>query len=721
MAVGLIIMKDLNSLSKEELIKLVALQQEQLRVAEERAEKERIIAEKAQRTAEIKEQSHLKFAHGVIFMAQNLKEVNGNYLAQVEDFLSYADDDESRKAIRVLYDMIAHSLNTIAAASGQIAGFFAHGNEAMKSGETSEQAYENATRSLEELKKVRSFSNNIKGVARFSAAISKAAEALSSTTNLTVESQQKISSIVRAAAPTADQVKQTHRGRVNNISKLPEAAPVTASETSAICDKCGEPLSGWEVLIADLKTGVTQLEAGFRQQNTYKLGFCQKCGRVEVFMEPEQDHPLFPDRLISTKTILSFNQAMCIGIPLERALRQFEKDAELGSNTGSYSLYDYQRFYLKPLFKAIEKALQNRAVLVCDETPFDCLQDQGRGKIPAAGIEPKAKINYVVAVTTADGALQPATLYYYSPTRSAENIGKILSDYSFKTLVTDGYSGYKTIIKNRNLDKAETEQIRHQSCLVHLRRELLKVVLPSDLYKQLLDKSEEYVTQELQKQLLANTDGMKLHTALKAINAVFRIEAEKNAGLLNPEQARKAQAELIKYLDQMMLEASKGLVTQKGTTWVKTRNVPAAKPCVYYLNAREDFATFLGSSEIPPCTNKVERAIRGVTILRKNSLHKHSANYMEAMCMALSIDATLRENGIDPFKWLQKYSQALFKHMTAKGLSQVWKETGQRKNKFSIRLPEKLEEADKKINKYLPEKLAEDFDMQPWLDSIFRA
>lgn len=181
-------MKDLNSLSKEELIKLVALQQEQLRVVEERAEEERIIAEKAQRTAEIKEQSHLKFAHGVIFMAQNLKEVNGNYLAQVEDFLSYADDEESRKAIRVLYDMIAHSLSTIAAASGQIAGFFAHGNETMKSGETSKKAYENATRSLEELKKVRSFSNNIKGVAKFSAAISKAAEALSSTTNLTVES-----------------------------------------------------------------------------------------------------------------------------------------------------------------------------------------------------------------------------------------------------------------------------------------------------------------------------------------------------------------------------------------------------------------------------------------------------------------------------------------------------------------------------------------------------
>ncbi len=140
-------------------------------------------------------------------MAQNLKEVKGNYLAQVEDLLSYAEDEEPRKAIRALNDMIAHSLSTIAAASGQIAGFFAHSNEKMKSGETSEKAYENTTRSLEELKKVRSFSNNIKGVAKFSAAISKAAEALSSRTNLTVESQQKISSIVRAAAPTALQIK----------------------------------------------------------------------------------------------------------------------------------------------------------------------------------------------------------------------------------------------------------------------------------------------------------------------------------------------------------------------------------------------------------------------------------------------------------------------------------------------------------------------------------
>lgn len=177
--------------------------------------------------------------------------------------MDYADDEESRKAIRVLYDDCPrpkHDRGYFRANCGLLCSR-QWGNEV---GRNLREAYENATRSLEELKKVRSFSNNIKGVAKFSVAISKAAEALSSMTNLTVESQQKISSIVRAVAPSADQVKQTHRGRVNNINKLPEAAPVIASETSAVCEKCGEPLSGWEVLIADLKTGVTQLEAGFR-------------------------------------------------------------------------------------------------------------------------------------------------------------------------------------------------------------------------------------------------------------------------------------------------------------------------------------------------------------------------------------------------------------------------------------------------------------------------
>ena len=698
-------MIDLNSLSKEELIKLVTQKEEQLRAAEDLAEK--------------RERSNIKFARGVTSLALLLKDVNGSYLAQVEEYLSYADDEEAKKAMKVLYDMISYGIKTIGVTSVQIASFFAHGNEAMKAGETSEQAYAKAQSNLKELRQVRSFTNNVKGIVKLSNAIAKASKTLDASTNATVKTLQEISEINKESEPSPVKEKQTHRGRVNNIENLPEAGPTKATKISATCRECGEPLAGFEDLMVNLKTAMTDFEAGYRQQNTYTIGFCQKCGQVEVFMDPGQDHPLFPDRHMSTKTILSWNQAMCIGIPLERALKRFEQEAGLGSNTGSYSLFDYQRFYLKPLFKALEKVLQQRDVLVCDETPFSCLQDQGRGKLPASGGEAKGKTNYIVALTTADHAPKPITLYYYSPTRSAENIGRILEDYNFETLVTDGYSGYRTILNNRNQDKPILDHVRHQSCLVHLRREILKVVLPSDLFKKLLDKPEAFLMQQLEKLLKADTEGMKLHAALRAINSIFLFEAQKNDGLISPEKARLTQAKLMKCLDRMMMKASEGLVRQKGSLWEKAKDHPAAKPCVYYLNAREDFKTFLENPEIPPCTNKVERAIRGVAILRKNSQHKHSPQYMEAMCIALSIDATLRENGVDTFRWLQDYSQALFKHITAKGITQLWKETGCKQNKFSIRLPEKAG-TDGANNPYLPENLTEDFDMKPWLDSIFK-
>ena len=82
-------MTDLNSLSKEELIKLVTQKEEQLRAAEDLAEK--------------RERSNIKFARGVTSLALLLKDVNGSYLAQVEEYLSYADDEEAKKAMKVLW------------------------------------------------------------------------------------------------------------------------------------------------------------------------------------------------------------------------------------------------------------------------------------------------------------------------------------------------------------------------------------------------------------------------------------------------------------------------------------------------------------------------------------------------------------------------------------------------------------------------------------------
>ena len=190
-------MPDLNSLSKEELIKLITQKEEQLRAAEDLAEK--------------RERSNIKFAHGVTSLALLLKDVNGSYLAEVEEYLNYADDEEAKKAMKVLYDMISYGIKTIGVTSVQIASFFAHGNEAMKAGETSEEAYAKAQSNLKELKQVRSFTNNVKGIVKLSNAIIKASKTLDASTNATVKTLQEISEINKESEHSPAEEKQTHR------------------------------------------------------------------------------------------------------------------------------------------------------------------------------------------------------------------------------------------------------------------------------------------------------------------------------------------------------------------------------------------------------------------------------------------------------------------------------------------------------------------------------
>lgn len=84
------------------------------------------------------------------------------------------------------------------------------------------------------------------------------------------------------------------------------------------------------------------------------------------------------------------------------------------------------------------------------------------------------------------------------------------------------------------------------------------------------------------------------------------------------------------------LNSNEKLVERKGCKWVKCSHDSIAKVCVYYKNAREKLRTFLDYEDIPLFTNKVENAIRPITILRKNCLFQHSPKYMEGMCMAYS-------------------------------------------------------------------------------------
>lgn len=709
-------MSDLNSLTKEELIALLEQKQKQAAIAEANLALAEERAAQAEEKASFVERKYMKLADGTLSLIKSANTVKNDYAHAIEQYL-ISLDGLGKEALSAVMNYVLDSRRIIAANQAQLAAFFAKGGESLPT--SVPEVEKTVKRSLEEMKKVPSFSNNVKAIGTALGLLRGTALSVEGKESTTVKIQKKLAKI-RQALPMNSEKRKTSQGRVNNFDNLEKLPSKIVESVSVTCSRCGGEIS-------DIKTALTQIKVqadsllqnkAFGQVNGYQVGFCRKCGKVHVLMEPGQDHPLSPERQISTRSMIAWNECVCAGIPLEKAIKQFEIAAGLGSNTCSYSLYDFQRIYLKPLYEGFKKKLQNQPIVLCDETPFDCLQDQGRGKRAADQVnERKSGTNYIVTTASADSSNEPITLYSYSPTRSAANIEKILEGFKFKTLVTDGYTGYGTLLRERL--RLNDVPVNHQSCLVHFRRQILLAVLPSDHFKQLMQMPEQRAMQVVKQHLEKDTDGVKLLTALDLIGTIFRQRSLMRDGILSVEESMLNQKRLMDYLDELMMELKEGAVEKKGSRWVKTKEHPSAKVCVYYLNARDELRTFLMDADIPPCTNKVERAIRAVTVLRKNSLFKHSPLFMDALCIGLSVHATLIENNVEnTTEFLAEYSRAVFKYMTEKGLELKWKETGEEKTSFAVRASKHA--LDDPENPYLPENLIKGFNPEPWMDQIFK-
>ncbi|WP_337945683.1 IS66 family transposase [Sutterella wadsworthensis] len=74
---------------------------------------------------------------------------------------------------------------------------------------------------------------------------------------------------------------------------------------------------------------------------------------------------------------------------------------------------------------------------------------------------------------------------------------------------------------------------------------------------------------------------------------------------------------------------------------------PYAAACIYYMNGRQKFRTFLLDPRIPPSTDIVEGRIRPVTVLRKNIYFMQTLRGAEAMLAAYSLVQTGKLNGMD--------------------------------------------------------------------------
>ena len=108
---------------------------------------------------------------------------------------------------------------------------------------------------------------------------------------------------------------------------------------------------------------------------------CPKCGTCKIAYTKDQDFPVIPNRIIGMNILSVICDCLYHGIPAQRYYAQIKEHEELGGDTLSYNLHDFVGIYLNPLYDMIYAEAKEHNVILADETPFACLQEQGRGKL----------------------------------------------------------------------------------------------------------------------------------------------------------------------------------------------------------------------------------------------------------------------------------------------------------------------------------------------------
>jgi len=261
---------------------------------------------------------------------------------------------------------------------------------------------------------------------------------------------------------------------------------------------------------------------------------------------------------------------------------------------------------LQPLVDRLTELLKQGKVLHADETPVQQL-DPGKGKTKRA---------YMWAYRSNDLEGAPRIVVFdYQTSRSGQHARDFLLKWRGHLMVDD-YSGYKALFQNG---------VTELACLAHCRRKFF------DLHA----AGGHAVAEE----------------ALQRIGELYAIEALAREG---GEEARLAlrQQEALPKLNAL----HDWLIDQR----LKTADGSGlARAIDYSLKRWPALIRYVDSGILPIDNNRVENAIRPITLGRRNWLFTGSER---AGCRAAAIQsllATAKLNGLEPYAWLKDILEKL--------------------------------------------------------------
>ena len=339
---------------------------------------------------------------------------------------------------------------------------------------------------------------------------------------------------------------------------------------------------------------------------------CRACeGAVVQAPAPERpiDGGMATEALVAHVVVSKF----CDALPLYRQAQMFKRQGITLDRSTLSAWVGRACWWLTPLYELVLGTVLSSDKVFADETTLPVLEP-GRGKTKTGRLW-----CYAVDDRPWAGSTHPAAAYVYSEDRRGEHPATHLASFR-GTLQVDGYAGFTSLVEAR-----QDASIKLAFCWAHARRPFY-----------------EFFT---------STQSPLAAEVLARIAKLYEIEADIRG---QPPDVRQAVRQL----------RSRPLVEDLHD-WLEDHlpRVPGwtdlAKAMRYALRHWDGLILYLDDGRLEMDTNVVERAIRPVTITRKNSLFAGSDAGARRWAIANTLIQSCKLNGIEPLAYLTDILQRI--------------------------------------------------------------
>ena len=315
----------------------------------------------------------------------------------------------------------------------------------------------------------------------------------------------------------------------------------------------------------------------------------------------------------------------CLHLPFYRMIKELERMGLSGLDEATVcNWHKAAADAIRPIWKALHRELLASEVLHVDETPFRCLR---AGK----------RYGYMWAISDAESG---ANLYYWHTGRCADVLNSLLREDMETdgtpyggTIVTDGYDAYESWLKS--LEEHETKPLC-QNCWAHVRRKFVETARCGN------QPQWSRAIVELIKPLYT------LERQLREINAP--------PNQIATERAKESRPIVETFFTELERKAK------------DRENPPLNKlktAINYALERKSTLIHWLDDPAVPMDNNQVERAIRPLTIGRKNSLFIGAPEAGERSAILYTMVEECKRVGVNPQEWLAAVLRILPTYRTA--------------------------------------------------------